>query len=285
MAENLAQSDSKSLRIGQYNLLCPVYGVKWGEREACLDWKSKDDHGGSNWSLRWPALLRNISRCHFDVLTLEEAEDCIKADCEAGFTALGMKSNWFAHPGRQDCLGIAWDPKTLEMKTSTIREWPKEEPKASSGRMDFMHVVTGKHVRVLVTHQRGGKAEQLQDLFEFAHEDMIDGGIIVIGGDWNEDFGKVGGCKLAEQLGFEVLNRDASAGEPSVSRPSHKQDPSQTSGKGMIDWVFVKGAAELERDSASRDALLLSHAACEETGEWPSDHGMEALNVHVTAKL
>ena len=44
------------LRVGTYNLLCPTYGVKWGEREACLDWRSKDEHGLSNWEQRWPAL-------------------------------------------------------------------------------------------------------------------------------------------------------------------------------------------------------------------------------------
>ncbi len=40
------------IRVGQYNVLCPTYGVKWGEREAFFDWKSKDDFGGSNWDLR-----------------------------------------------------------------------------------------------------------------------------------------------------------------------------------------------------------------------------------------
>jgi len=209
----------------------------------------------------------------------------MKADWEAGIGALGMKTMWFAHPGRQDCLGIAWRPETFEMKASAIREWPREGPKAASGRMDFAHVATGKHVRVLVTHQRGGIDEQLADLFDFAQEDMAEEGIIVIAGDWNEDFGQAGGCKVAQESGFEVLSRDVSAGEPSVSRPPHKQDTSQKSGKGMIDWVFVKGSAGLERDLASREALLAAHAACEETGEWPSDHGLEALTVHLATKV
>ena len=38
-------------------------------------------------------------------------------------------------------------------------------------------------------------------------------------------------------------------------------------------------AVHLERDAESRQAILHSHAACQETGEWPSDHGLEALSL------
>ena len=60
------------LRVGTYNLLCPFYGLKWGEREACVDWKSNEEHGGSNWPQRWPALLRNLGVAPLDVLALQE---------------------------------------------------------------------------------------------------------------------------------------------------------------------------------------------------------------------
>ena len=108
----------------------------------------------------------------------------------------------------------------------------------------------------------------------------------------------------AARLGFCGLPRDPGMGEPLVSRPPHKQQATvnQKSGKGLVDLIMVRVAAPgaaiaagvggeaamavtmgqpLERDSASRRALLLSHGRCAETGEWPSDHGLEALTVHV----
>ena len=66
------------VRVGQFNILCPTYGVKWGEREACLEWKTKDDHGGSNWEVRWPAILRILKSAPWDILTLEELEESIR---------------------------------------------------------------------------------------------------------------------------------------------------------------------------------------------------------------
>ena len=62
------------IKVGQYNLLCPAYGVKWGEREACTDWVSKEEHGGSNWTQRLPAINRLLGSVPWDVLALEELE-------------------------------------------------------------------------------------------------------------------------------------------------------------------------------------------------------------------
>jgi hypothetical protein len=83
-----------------------------------------------------------------------------------------------------------------------------------------------------------------------------------------------------------------------VSRPPHKQDPAlNSSGRGKVDYIFVSPLGcdtrdaldgsggrvdiKLERSQEALGALLVSHRACEETNEWPSDHGMEALSVHV----
>jgi hypothetical protein len=100
-------------------------------------------------------------------------------------------------------------------------------------------------------------------------------------GDFNEDFG---GCSPLS--GFGMLQR--SVGEPTTSRPAHKQGPTQKSGKGLVDCVFVKGSDDLsvhlERDAESGKAVAISHARCAETGEWPSDHGMEALSVLVATQ-
>jgi len=55
-------------------------------------------------------------------------------------------------------------------------------------------------------------------------------------------------------------------------------------GKGKIDYVFVRGNSSsckvcLERGPKATYALLESHQAIEATGEWPSDHGCEAVTV------
>ena len=83
---------------------------------------------------------------------------------------------------------------------------------------------------------------------------------------------RAGAARLAS---FFLARRSVRKSGPQVSRPPHKQLPDQKSGKGKVDYIFARGA-RLERDAASRRAVLLSHAPCGETGEWPSDHGVEA---------
>jgi len=270
------------LRVGQFNVLCPAYGVKWGEQEACIEWVSKDEHGGSNWRARWPALQRLIGCARWDILTLEELEDSVCADVIKGLGEQGLVLIWFSHPGREDALGIAYNSAVFLLEGRVARHFPPENPKATTGRVDLRHVPSGRSVRVLVTHQRGGNTEQLEDLFEFAAVDAPEVCVTIVNGDFNEDFGE---AAQGLRPGYTTLRRDAEAGEPTVSRPPHKQQPDQTSGKGMIDYIFVKSASgtlTLERDTASREAIMRSHAPCEETGQWPSDHGIEALTVNVS---
>ena len=188
---------------------------------------------------------------------------------------------WFARPSRADALGVAYREEAFTLHATSSRPYPLREPRATSGRVDLRHVPTGRAVRVLVTHQRGGLAAQLADLFAFATADAPDGCVTVIGGDFNEDFGE---AATSVWPGYTTLPR--SSDEPDVSRPPHKQDAANTSGKGLVDYIFVAnaGAGEcaLWRDEASRRAMAVSHTACEETGEWPSDHGIEALSLTVT---
>ena len=92
-----------------------------------------------------------------------------------------------------------------------------------------------------------------------------------MGGDFNEEFG----APPWEGAGTAARGE----GLPAVSRPPHKQDPAQnSSGKGKVDWLFVSGAP-LGHDAATEAAILRSHAPCAETGEWPSDHGIEAVAI------
>lgn len=284
-----ARAAAFRLLAGQYNVLCPAYGVKWGEREACEAWVSKHEHGGSNWAKRWPALRRVLGAATWDVLTLEELEDSIRVDVGSALENMGINLMWFHHPGRDDALGIAYNAAVLSPVAQATRPWPPVDPKATTGRVDLRHLRSGQPVRVLVTHQRGGIAAQLTDLFDFAAADAPPGCVTLIGGDFNEDFGD---AAMAICPGYRTLPRGAD--EPSVSRPLHKQGSGQSSGKGKIDYIFVSVGADvggpdsgcmptlsIERDASSREAILCSHAPCEETGEWPSDHGMEALTVTI----
>jgi hypothetical protein len=52
--------------------------------------------------------------------------------------------------------------------------------------------------------------------------------------------------------------------------------------EGRFRWAACIPLLSLKRrDDQSNAALLTSHCACEETGEWPSDHGMEALTINL----
>lgn len=152
------------------------------------------------------------------------------------------------------------------------------------GRVDLTHLATGRRIRVITAHCRGGRQPQLEALAAFGDEGE-GSDVTVIAGDFNEDFHSedraVVRCPFPETLGeYRTLLR----GElPALSRPPHKQAEDQSSGKGKVDYIFVRGArgrccVELFRDEASSAAILSSHAACVETGQWPSDHGAEALS-------
>jgi len=281
-AAGSSSSAGLSLLVGQYNLLCPTYGVKWGEREACEGWVSKSEHGGSNWARRWPALKRVLHCARWDVLTLEELEGSTRADVTQALGAIGMALVWFDHPGRADALGIAYNTEAFTLLAESTRHYPLDNPKSTSGRVDLSHTPSGRVVRVVVTHQKGGIAAQLDDLFAFADAGARDECVTIINGDFNEDFGD---RAASIRPGYTTLRRGAD--ELAVSRPPHKQGDGQASGKGLVDYIFVKncgmGTCALGRDEASRRALAMSHAACDETGEWPSDHGLEALTLTVGA--
>ena len=119
-----------TLRCGQYNLLCPAYGVKWGEREACDAWVSKQEHGGSNWSRRWPALRRVLDCAEWDVLALQELEANTFADVQQGLMAQGLELLSFPHPGREDALGIAYRTATSPCITLNVHVSPLTSPRS-----------------------------------------------------------------------------------------------------------------------------------------------------------
>ena len=270
-----------AIRVGQYNVLCPAYGVKWGEREACLDWHSETSHGASNWSIRWPALLRVIGSAKWDILALEEIEDSVRDDVTTGTKELGLNLVWFDHPARLDALGLCYSPEVFSVRGISSRG-----AKATVGRVDLLHKISAMTVSVLVTHQRGHCASQLAELCDFADDQPVHD-ITIICGDFNEDFGRDAGTRLTRDPSspFTTLPRDPST-EPTYSRPNHKMEPGQSSGKGKIDYIFARSnrkhiSLHLQRDDASQRSLLMSHAPCRETGAWPSDHGLEALTVHI----
>jgi hypothetical protein len=154
-------------RVGQFNLLCPTYGLKWGEREACLEWRSTREHGDSNWHLRWPALLRILTLAQCDILALEELEESTQPAVTEGLAELGLSLEVFPHPRRRDALGLAFNPNVFRLERRESRGYPSEEPVSASGLIDLRHT-SGRLVRAVVTHQKGGVRAQLDDLLAFA---------------------------------------------------------------------------------------------------------------------
>ena len=77
--------------------------------------------------------------------------------------------------------------------------------------------------------------------------------------------------------GFTTIDRDWD--EPQASRPPHKDE------MGKVDYIFVKYTGQLDglplpftltRDDRCAAVVAATHEPCDETGEWPSDHGAEA---------
>lgn len=220
-----------------------------------------------------------INRASWDVLCLQEVEE---ADVEEIKLGLGdmYQTHYFKHAKRPpDGVFIAVRKDTFDEKVVPFElQW---EGSVAFGRVDLTHRASGKHVRVTTGHMRGGNKKQLGDLAGFADEANA-ADVTVVTGDFNEDFGTGQGsfcCPLPDGPRGCWLTLQRGSGLPSVSRPPHKQAPDQKSGKGKIDFIFVRGAAALVRDPVSDIAILESHAPCEATGQWPSDHGCEALGV------
>lgn len=301
-------ADEHSFSVGCYNVLCPTYAIKWNEREG------KDAAGESNWDLRWPVMQGIISRACWDVLCLQEVEHDLVPAIVGAIAAGGYEAHYFKHEKRPpDGVLIAF--RKAAFTELAVR--PGAFGGAAFGCVDLMHSASGRQVRVVNSHCRGGNADQLAALAAFADEaSTVD--VTVVVGDFNEDFttkpaevtapaeeaapaaAEAAGAAASAQPScrcpfpagasgsYSTLLRASEPELPQLSRPPHKQAQDQSSGKGKVDWIWVRGRAgsggcpvELFRDEASRRAILESHRPCEATGQWPSDHGTEALSVRL----
>mmetsp|Transcript_31644 Transcript_31644/g.58139 ORF Transcript_31644/g.58139 Transcript_31644/m.58139 type:complete len:332 (-) Transcript_31644:10-1005(-) len=278
-----------SISIGCYNLLCPTYGVKWKEREAM------NDEGTSNWAQRWPVMAGILQRAHLDIVCLQEVE---QAEVEGITRDLGpeYKVYFFKHKVRPP------DGVMLAVRSSAFSADPVfaevDCKGVAFGRTDLqlsVPSVENVKIRVSTAHCRGGRQEQLASLADFADEGaQAAHTITVIAADFNEDFSAQGThdaphCPFptSENLGtYRTLPREA--GLAQLSRPAHKQAEGQTSGKGKIDYIWVRATPDLDvdlfLDHASRQAVQDSHRECAETGQWPSDHGIEAFSLRVSSR-
>jgi len=235
--------------------------------------------------VRWPVLRDIICSAGLDVLCMQAVEETDAPDVVRGLGA-GYETFYFKHEKRPpDGLMIAVDRSRFEAGTPREMQWAG----AAIGSIDLVHLASGLRVRVVTIHARGGKADQLEALATFADDDN-DCDVTVVTGDFNEDFRSDSGvvrCPCDSAVGsYATLHREESL--PQLSRPPHKQAEDQSSGKGKIDYIFVRGrgcVTELFRDEASLRAVLLTHQPCEATGEWPSDHGAEALCVRAVRTL
>ena len=57
-----------NIRIGQYNILSPTYGIKWKEREALTK------NGEDNWHLRVNVIIDILQNSDCDIIALQEVE-------------------------------------------------------------------------------------------------------------------------------------------------------------------------------------------------------------------
>ncbi|CAE7651454.1 Calm4 [Symbiodinium pilosum] len=137
---------------------------------------------------------------------------------------------------------------------------------------------------------KGGRPEQLSAFADFASKDSS-ADIEILTADFNEDFAAQGGsegiirCPFAQEAG-RYMTIPRAPDLPQVSRPPNKQEEGQASGKGKIDYIWVRERTKefqtnLVCDPVSRSAILESHRNCEATGDWPSDHGCEACSLQI----
>lgn len=271
--------ESPPVSVGCYNLLCPTYAVKWREREGVAE------DGSSNWLARWAVMQDILRRARWDVVCLQEVEYTEVASIMHG---LGPEycAFYFKHAKRPpDGVMIAVRRAVFDSQYAPAE---RQYRGAVFGRVDLVHTASGARVRVVTSHCRGKDPEQLTCLASFA-DDSCEADITVVTGDFNEDFAVESGSDVRSPLPESPMGRYITlrrTPELKHSRPSHKQGADQKSGKGKIDYIFVRGtqprcSVEVFRDDASDVAMRESHAPCAPTGEWPSDHGAEALSFRI----
>lgn len=276
------RDDLPSISVGCYNVLCSTYAVKWGEREGV------GPTGASNWSARWPAMRGIIALARWDVVCLQEVEHTDAEEIASGLGD-GYTTFYFKHERRPpDGLMIAVRTEAFH---SEVVPNELQHNGVAFGCVDLRHRASGRKVRVVTAHCRGGNAPQLDALAGFAEGGRQEPDVTVVAGDFNEDFSSLDRkevrCPFPEGRAGSYTTLPRKEGLPMLSRPPHKQGEDQKSGKGKIDWIFVSGnkrsgsAVELFRDPASRLAILSSHATCTATEQWPSDHGAEALSIRL----
>ncbi|CAE7237444.1 unnamed protein product, partial [Symbiodinium natans] len=267
-----------------FSLLCPTYAVKWKEQQGL------GTDGTSNWSARWPVMRDILQQGRFDVLCLQEVEvtelESIVADLGSEYQA-----NYFKHARRPP------DGLLIAVKRSTFKEaqWKVGEYQGFAvGGVDLEHPC-GAKVRVVNGHMKGGRPAQLQAFADFASaESSAD--VEILTADFNEDFAEQGRsegiirCPFAQDDRRHYFTLSRALDLPQVSRPPNKQEEGQSSGKGKIDYIWVRERtkefqAALVSDPLSRRAIIDSHRSCDVTGDWPSDHGCEAFSVQLRPRL
>ena len=148
-----------------------------------------------------------------------------------------------------------------------------------TGLADLMEKGTGISVRVVVLHgfhPRNAKshAGHLEGILKFARGRNVGDNMhcTVLAGDFNED------PRQSLQPAAQALVRDF----VTASREDHPELPIKSTTNPNIehklDWVWVEGA-QVEYDDRCKRAIISSHTACPETGQWPSDHGLEAVRL------
>eukprot|EP00435_Cladocopium_sp_Y103_P045112 s2248_g12.t2 len=269
-------SSTPTLSVGSYNVLCTTYALKWKEQQGM------DANGNSNWALRWPVMRDILKQASFDVLCLQEVE---KTDVDSIVADLGpeYKSHYFKHPEK----GRPPDGLLIAVKSSVCASapfWSERDFKGKVifGGVDFQHPC-GARIRVITGHMRGRNQEQLDAFGAFGAEGTAQ--IEVITADFNEDFQERSAGTVPCPFDSKHVTLRRAPDLPQVSRPGNKQ--AQTPGQGLkIDYIWVRERTkdfqtELFFDEASRRAIIDSHKDCEATGEWPSDHGCEALSIRL----
>lgn len=250
----------------------------------------------SNWEDRYPKIVDMLQKSECQVITLQEIEPDISVRLEKD---LPMYNVYYTkHPEK---LEDGRDGRVDGVAVLIHKDLKVDKVEVIVGNFVNSLLVTfqieGETFSVCSTHQKGQIDNQLSSLLD----GLKDYDNLILGGDFNTDFSDPANNKKYEDINekdkkrLEKHNlwhdpgRDTLRLGDTDSRPSHKQNPEQTSGKGCVDWIFARqGKKVLETfyDIKCRKNIVKSRNGNKKGRKWFSDHDFHCVCVRIgTTKL
>lgn len=274
------------ITVATWNLLCPVYALKYNDKEGLTN-------GKDNWRIRGPLIAKLLAESELDVIFLQETS-CVasqlkkfgKFESMLALMQPVLENRYhivhYTHPGRaaRDGCAILLQKSTFSLSNHyphyvsfRSRKWMLEEENLDEKCMDMdhlqvnymataiaeaTHIGTKRNFRFASTHWYEKKANDpmdslLKKLKQLAQKDE-DPLITVWGGDLNTT-------------------------RPDVPNFTPSKGGKPTRRGRVIDWIFVnrEGGKFKRGNVAARKFIAATMNKLKQTNKRPSDHFADAL--------